>query len=106
MKDYLTSAEKAQALAYLNAQPGQRGRDIPTQHYDAMWSAASGITVPLWGRGPTPQQMQALWDRKATTPEQIKAHFDQMPHPKAPNVRVGDYADYQQALRTFQENHQ
>lgn len=106
MKEYLSRAEKQQALSYLNAQPGQRGRDIPTQFYDQMHHAASGITVPLWGQHPTAAQMQALWDAKATTPEQIKAHFDQMPHPKAPNVRVGDYADYQQALQTYNENHQ
>ena len=105
MKQYLTPEEIAAARSYLNAQPGQRGRDIPSQFYDAMYSSASGITVPLWGKGPTPQQMQALWDAKATTPEQIKAHYDRMPHPKAPNVRVGDYPDYQQALRTFNEHH-
>ena len=104
MKQYLTPAEIAQAHAYLQAQPGQRGRDIPTQFYDQMHHAASGITVPLWGRGPSPHQMQALWDAKATTPEKIKNLYDQMPHPNAPNVRVGDYADYQQALQVFNEH--
>jgi inorganic pyrophosphatase len=104
MTQYLTNAERQQAVAYLEAQPGQRGRDIPTQFYDQMMASASGITLPLWGTKPTPQHMQALWDAKATTPEKIKGLFDQMPHPKAPNVKVGDYQDYQQALQVFNEN--
>jgi len=104
MSQFLTPQEEAQAKSWLNSQPGQRGRDIPTQFYDQMYHAASGITVPLWGRPPSYGQMQKLWDEKATTPEKIKNMYDQMPHPKAPNVKVGDYGDYQQALQVFNEH--
>ena len=100
----LTPQETARAQAWLDALPGARGRDIPEDVYDQMYATANGITLPVWGRPVTPEQMQAMYDQELTTPAAIHQAFNSLPHPHAPNVTVGEYHDYEQALQTYQKH--
>ncbi len=84
--------------------PGKRGLDIPEETYDRIFDVASGITMPVWGRPPTPEQMQWLHDSGAHTPDKIHAAFSALPHPHAPTVRLGEYQSFQHALETYHEH--
>jgi hypothetical protein len=84
--------------------PGKRGLDIPAETYDRIFDVASGITMPVWGRPPTPEQMDFLYRNGHHTPDRIHAAFSQLPHPHAPTVRLGEYQTFQHALETYQEH--
>jgi hypothetical protein len=89
---------------YLESLPGKRGRDIPEDVYDAIHHVASGITMPLWGRPPTPQQMQHLYDTGTHDPQGIHDAFGGLPHPHAPNLKVGEYQSYQRAHEEYRKH--
>jgi hypothetical protein len=89
---------------WLLSQPGKRGIDIPADTWDKIHQVASGITQPLWGRPPTPQQMQHLHDSGATTPDRIHAAFAELPHPHAPHLSVGEYDSWKSAYGLYQQH--
>lgn len=84
--------------------PGKRGADIPAEAYDHILHVARGITMPVWGRPPTPHQMQHLYDHGMTDADAIHEAFDSQPHPFVPHVKVGEYADWKQAYRTYKQH--
>lgn len=100
----LSAAHQKIAEAWYLKLPGKRGIDIPADVYDKMKPVADGITMPLWGRSTLPHQMQWLYDQGKTQPYQIHAAFNELPHPHAPNVKVGEYPDYVSAMQTYQEH--
>lgn len=100
----LTRAEKQRVSQWFQELPGKRGVDVPEHEYDRIFAVASGITLPLWGRPPSPQQMQHLWDNKITDPSAIHAAFGALPHPHAPNVSVSDFPAYAQAFKAHEEH--
>lgn len=100
----LTRAEKQSASAWYQQLPGKRGVDIPAEEFDKIHAVASGITLPLWGRQPHPAQLQYLWDNKLTEPAQIHAAYNELSHPHAPNLKVGEFAAYAQAYKAHQEH--
>lgn len=97
---------RQQALAIGQALPGKRGIDIPVDVYDRMMTTAMGVTMPLWGRRPTPHQMQALYDAGMTEPEQIHAAFNDLPHPRAPSLKVGEYGHWKDAQQAWTKHTQ
>ena len=100
----LTRAEKQAASAWFQQLPGKRGADIEPELYDRIYRVASGITLPLWGRPPSPQQMQWLHDQGAHEPAAIHAAFNDLPHPMAPNVTVGQFPAYAQAFKAHEQH--
>lgn len=91
-------------MAWALRLPGQRGVHIPEDVYDRMYAIGNGVTLPIWGRPILPHQMQWLYDRGLTQPAQIHAAFSQLPHPHAPNVSVGDYPHYANAMHVFEQH--
>lgn len=89
---------------WLDSQPGHRGRDIPNETFDAIFPVANGISQSIWGREPTFQQMQDLFDMGAHTPDKIHAAFGALPHPHAPSLAVNEYPTYAHALQTFEDH--
>lgn len=89
---------------FLLSLPGKRGLDIPEHEYDASYAVASGITQPLWGRAPTPHQMQALHDMGAVTPQAIHDAFAALPHPHAPSLTVGEYGAWKDAHKAYTQH--
>lgn len=89
---------------FLLSLPGKRGIDIPEDKFDAIHQVASGITQPLWGRPPTPHQMQHLYDTGAHSPEAIHDAFAKLPHPHASNVQVGEYDAWKAAHSAFTQH--
>lgn len=86
---------------FLMSLPGKRGLDIPEEKFDAIHSVASGITQQLWGRPPTPHQIQHLYDTGAHTPEAIHGAYAALPHPHAPSIAVGEYDQWKSALQMY-----
>ena len=89
---------------YMHALPGKRGLDIPEQTYDRILDVAMGITQPMFGKPPTPHQLQHLYDVGAHTPEAIHAEYGNMAHPHAPNLKVSEYQQYAHALGVFKSH--
>jgi hypothetical protein len=90
---------------FLMAQPGKRGIDIPEDRYDKLFDIAAGITQPLWGMFPTPQQMQHAHDNNLDTAEKMhQGLYGQLPHPKAPDLSVGEYGQWERALQTVKQH--
>ena len=100
----LSADERRRIHAELMKLPGKKGIDIPADLHDRIRDVATGITMPLWGRPPTPQQMQWLHDQGAHEPAQIHAAFASLPHPHAPSLSVGDYQKYASALKTYKQH--
>ena len=73
-------------MAWYLGLPGKRGIDIPEHIYDRIAPVANGITLPLWGRPASPEQLQWLHDNEVTEPEDIHKAFNGLPHPHAPSV--------------------
>lgn len=96
--------QRQQFKRWLDSQPGHRGRDIPEPIFDQIYPVANGITQQTWGREPTFQQMQGLYDQGAHTPDKIHAVFAMQPHPHAPSLTLGEYGQYAHAFTTFQEH--
>jgi hypothetical protein len=90
--NYKKVAEEA-----LMALPGKRGIDIPEEVFDKIHKHASAETLGVWGRHPTPHQLQALHDQGLHEPHQIKEAFGQMPHPHAEGISVADYTRWSSA---------
>lgn len=86
---------------FLMGLPGKRGIDIPEDTFDKIHAVASGITQPLWGRPPTPHQMQHLYDNGAHDPQAIHDAFAGLDHPHAPNIKVGEYEQWKAAHQAF-----
>lgn len=91
-------------MAWYLSVPGKRGVDIPADRYDKIAPVANGITLPLWGRPASPQQLQYLHDNDLTEPSQIHAAFGALPHPNAPSISVSDYPAYTAALKTYEDH--
>lgn len=89
---------------FLRSLPGKRGIDIPETDYDRIHEAASGITQSVWGRYPTPEMMQHMYDNGIHHPESIKAWFGKMPHPHAPSVTVDEYPAWSQAYEVHRQH--
>ena len=89
---------------FLLSLPGKRGLDIPEDTFDKIHQVASGITQPLWGRPPTPHQIQHLYDTGAHSPEAIHDAFAKLPHPGAPNIQVGEYDQWKAAHQAFKQH--
>jgi hypothetical protein len=102
----LTPAQRKIGEAWYLKLPAKRGIDIPARVYDQMKPVADGITMPMWGRPALPHQMAWLYEHGHTQPYQIHAAFSALPHPHAPNVKVGEYPDYVHALSTYKEHSQ
>jgi hypothetical protein len=100
----MTRDEEAQLKAAVMKIKGLRGRDIPEATYDKIRDVADGITMPLWGRPATPYQMQHLYDTGAHDPASIHQAFDNLDHPHAPGLKVGEYAQYGKALSTYKQH--
>ena len=96
--------EAEKFTAAVKAIPGLRGRDIPEILYDHIRSVGDGITVPVWGRPVTPQQMQHLHDNGIHDPAAIHAEFAQQQHPYAPDLTLGEYQQHASALKTFKQH--
>jgi hypothetical protein len=88
----------------LMKRPGKRGIDIPEDVYDRILPHAMGASMKTRDRHPTPEIMQHLHDNGIHQPEQIKAFFDGLKHPKAPNMSVGEYNTYKSALSLYKEH--
>lgn len=95
---------QARVRKFFESLPGQRGKHIPAPTYDKILAVASGITYPLWGRPPTPEMMQHMYDNGLHEPAQIHAFFDEFDHPNAPGVKVGEYQDYAHAYETYEKS--
>lgn len=86
--------------------PGKRGIDIPEEVFDRIHPVATGITMKVWGRYPTPHQLQYLHDNQLHHPDDIHRVYDQMPHPHADGMTVGEFQHWSKAYSTFnQYNH-
>ena len=90
--------------AHMFTWPGKRGEDIPEHVFDKIHPVANGITQQIWGRGPTPFQLQHLYDNGHHTPEAIHDAYGQMPHPHSPSTSVAEYEGYSKALELFQKH--
>jgi hypothetical protein len=99
----LTRRERQQAMAWALKLPGQRGVSVPEAVYDRIYSVGNGITMPLWGRPILPEQIQYLHENGLTEPSQIHQAFNDLPHPHAPNVKVGEYQDYVHAFKAHED---
>jgi len=102
LSGYDTLAQKAKR--FIDGLPGKKGKDIPETHYDRIFNAASGITQSIWGRPPTPQQMQWLYDNGHHTPDKVQEQFNQLEHPHAHGMTIGEYPRYSEALDVYR-NH-
>ena len=89
---------------FLMSLPGKRGIDIPEDKFDAIHQVAEGITQPLWGRPPTPHQMQHLYDSGAHDPQAIHDAFAELDHPHAPGLKVGEYQSWKDAHHAFKSH--
>lgn len=92
------------ARIYVEGLPGKRGKDIPEELYDRIFSAASGITQQIWGRPPTPHQMQYLFDNGHHTPDKVKDAYGSLPHPHADGLTVGEYPQYLDAYEHYKKH--
>lgn len=99
--DYKKIVEEA-----LNQLPGKRGIDIPEAQFDQIHKHASAATLGVWGRHPTPHQIQALFDQGLTEGHQIQGAFDQLPHPHAEGMTVGEYRGWSDAYQHFKQHTQ
>lgn len=100
----MKEATLATVKAVMREWPGKRGVDIPEHVFDDIHRVANGITQPLWGRRPTPEQLHWLYTNGHHTPEQIHQAFDGLPHPHAPNMAVGQYRDHAEALKVYKQH--
>src|SRR4029077_19137082 len=100
----MNAQEKAQLEAAVMKVPGLRGRDVPEDVYDRIRPVADGITMPLWGRPATPYQIQHLYATGAHDPASIHAAFDDLNHPHAPGLKVGEYQIYSKALGVHKQH--
>lgn len=89
---------KARYRTWRLARGGNRGLDIPERDYDRIFPVAAGITLPLWGRHPTPEQMIHLARNTDGSPAAIHAAYGGLPHPHAPSLTVDQYSSYHHAL--------
>lgn len=92
------------AKQFVQSLPGKRGTDIPTDLYDRIFNAASGVTQQIWGRHPTPEQMQWLHDNGHHTPDVIHDQIGKLPHPHADGITVSEYPKYLDAFETYKKN--
>lgn len=92
------------AKQFIQSMPGKRGTDIPEDLYDRIFNSASGITQQVWGRHPTPEQMQWLHDNGHHTPDAIKEHLGNLEHPHAQGISVSEYTKYEDAFKTYKEH--
>lgn len=88
----------------LDAMPGKRGKDIPADIFDKIHPHACAATLGVWGRHPTPEQFQALHDQGLHEPHQIHDAFSQMPHPHADGLTVGEYPQWQKAMKSWHQH--
>lgn len=100
----LTPAERKRAETFIKQLPGKRGVDVPEQIHDTITSVGNSIARPLWGRDLEPHQIQWLFDNGKHTPADIHDAMNQLQHPHAPNLRVGEYQDYASAHKVFMEH--
>lgn len=89
--------------AFLMAKKGKRGIDIPAEQYDQLHEMAAGETLPVWGRYPTPEQMQHLHDNKLQS-DQIKDFYGNMNHPHVPGIKVNEYQDWAKAYTVYRQH--
>ncbi len=92
------------AKQFIQSMPGKRGIDIPEDIYDRIFNAASGVTQQVWGRHPTPEQMQWLHDNGHHTPDMVKDQFGNLPHPHADGLTVAEYPKYADAYQTMKKH--
>lgn len=91
-------------MAWYLSVPGKRSVDIEPAVYDKIAPVANGITLPIWGRPAHPEQLQWLADNNMTEPAQIHDAYSNLPHPNAPNIKVGEYPDYVHAQQVFEDH--
>jgi hypothetical protein len=84
--------------------PGKRGIDIPADVFDQIHEHASGATLPVWGRHPTPEQLQHLYDNGHHDAQSIHSFYADMPHPHADGLKVGEYGKWKQAATTWKQH--
>lgn len=92
---------RARARRYVESLPGKRGVDIPAEVYDRIYPVARGITEQIWGRPPTPHQLQWLYDEGYTHPEAIREAYGRLPHPHAEGLTVAEYQRYLEAFEVW-----
>lgn len=92
---------KKQVEGFLHSLPGKRGIDIPADIFDKIHPVANGITQKVWGSAPTPHQLQHLYETGAHEPQAIQDSYNNLPHPLAPSVSVGEYQQYSKALELY-----
>lgn len=91
-------------MGWLLQQPGLRGVGVPADAYDKIVPVANGITLPLWGRPASLEQIQWLHDNGVHEPEDIHKAYNGLPHPHAPSVSVGEFPTYAHAMSVFEEH--
>ena len=99
-----SDTQQAKVKAYLYSLPGKRGIDIPEAQFDALHAAASGETLPVWGRHPTPEQMQYLHDNELHHPAKVKELYGNLQHPDVPGVKVSEYPAWEQAYSVVKDH--
>lgn len=92
------------AKQFFERLPGKRGVDIPEDVYDRIYPVARGITEQIWGRPPTPRQLQELYDNDLTHPDQIRQAYGALPHPFAKGLTVAEYQRYLEAYQVYREH--
>lgn len=95
---------KYQIKQYIESLPGKRGVDIPDSVHKRIVQAAMGVTMPLWGRPPTPHQIQWLHDNGMTTYQQVQQAFGNLPHPHVDGMTVAQYQAWKQAHDTYKKS--
>jgi hypothetical protein len=95
---------RVKAKTFMMGLPGKKGHDIPEYLHDRIRSAAVGITQSIWGRNPTPHQLQYLYDQGLHTPDQISDAFGALPHPHADGLTVAEFPRYAEAYGVFEEH--
>src|ERR1700752_2570767 len=95
---------QAKARAYMLSLPGKRGIDIPEEVFDRIHNAANGITQQIWGRPPSPMQLQYLYDQGHHTPDKIREVYDSLEHPGASGVTVGEYPEWSDAYDVYKQH--
>jgi hypothetical protein len=95
---------RMKAKNFVAGLPGKRGIDIPAAFFDRIHAAAVGVTQPIWGRNPTPHQLQHLYDQGLHTADQIQEAYGDLPHPHADGCTVAEYPRYLQAYHAYREH--
>lgn len=98
---------KHRARRFVQEMPGRRvskGGQIPDELWHTLMQSAQGVTLPVWGRHPTPEQIQWLYDSGYHEPHQVREAFGQLPHPHAPGLKVDEYPEFRDTYKMYVEH--